>query len=706
MLFESRSIGSMIMMFVFAVFLVFFLYFLAVYAQREKGVSNSVYDHRTMLELFLLNEEDIKYAVESGCKKADTLLVFLLDISKEDRTYENTILLFDRITQLSDLALLGHVLEAFILLHPDPNIRKTALEQKTIIVKYFTDNILQNTLLYNVLKESREEIEKIYGLSDEKKYCIQQILTEFERTGVHLPPEKKQQFSLLTERIELTGSTYTQNISSDNIPVVVPLEALKGLPDYFIKNLKKTDDDRYLLTTDYPTYFTIMEECLIEETRKKLYIAFQNRGYPKNQEELEILINTRNKLAHLLNFPSFASYDIANQMIKTTKNVRSFLYELATLVEEKVEKEVTTLKEEAKIYHLLKENNKIDPWNTRFLVKRYQKRFFGLDETEISHYFPLGNTLKQLYSLYEDFFNILLVPLESEIPLYHPDVSLLAVKNRENDQIIGYFLLDLFPRPHKYSHAAHLTVVPAVSLLNNLSTVPLSIIIANFAQEQSDSPALLKFDEVKTFFHEFGHALHALFGKTQLASVSGTSVKTDFVEMPSQMLEEWLYEPEVLERISRHYKTAKPLPNGLIDRIIKNKNLFAGTALKRQLFFAFLALEYYDRKPPLNLFEIMKELHETLRPEIEFYEQDHVYANFSHLVGYGAKYYGYLYSKVFALDLFDGIKYALFDSSIGKKYKEIVLQKGGSQDPEKILELFLERKPSMQAFINDLLKDH
>ena len=447
-----------------------------------------------------------------------------------------------------------------------------------------------------------------------------------------------------------------------------------------------------------------MEECRIESTRKKFYIAFQNRGYPKNQQELETLIEARYDIAKLLNFSSFAAYDIASQMAENTKVVRSFLQELSNLVKEKVKQEMKVLREEAQLHNLVKENNKIDPWNTRFLVKKYEKRLFNLDEVEISHYFPLKNTLSKLFSLYEDFFDIVLAPVESEVPLYHSDLQLIEVKNKTHDAIIGYLLLDLYPRPHKYSHAAHLTIVPAVSLCNNLSTVPLSIIIANLPREKAGMPALLKFDDVKTFFHEFGHALHALFGKTELATFAGTNTKTDFVEMPSQMLEEWLYEPTVLERISRHYKTEKPLPNDLIDRIIKNKNLFAGIALSRQLFFAFLALEYYDQKPPIDLFAIMKKLHEEFRSEIEFCENDHTYANFGHLVGYGAKYYGYSYSKVFALDLFTEIKYATFDPEIGKKYKEMILQKGGADRPEKMLEQFLGRKPSMQPFIDDLLR--
>ena len=240
MFLESRSFGSTVMMFLLALFLLFFLYFLAVYAQREKGVSHAVYDYRTILELFLLDEEQIASSVAKGCETIDSLLASLLDISKEDRTYENTILLFDRMTQLSDLVLLLHILEAFTLLHPNESIRKTAIESKAVIVKYFAEKFANNTLLYNALKECRDEIEKIHGLNDQRNYCIDQILIEFERAGVHLSDEKKEQFSKLTEKIELTGSLFTQNITTDNEQVLVSLENLEGVPDYIIQSLQRT----------------------------------------------------------------------------------------------------------------------------------------------------------------------------------------------------------------------------------------------------------------------------------------------------------------------------------------------------------------------------------------------------------------------------------------------------------------------------------
>ena len=229
-------------------------------------------------------------------------------------------------------------------------------------------------------------------------------------------------------------------------------------------------------------------------------------------------------------------------------------------------------------------------------------------------------------------------------------------------------------------------------------------VIANFPKATSTKPALFKRADVRTFFHELGHALHGMLGRTTIASYAGPRVKSDFVEMPSQMLEEWLWEKEVLQQVSCHYETGASLPDALIEKIIASKNFDAGYVMQRQAFLATVSLEYFKAGADKDLDALMQTIFERTRPQFAYDSQTHRYASFAHLAAslYGSKYYSYLWSKVFALDLFSVIKAHHFSREIGKKYVADVLSKGGSKDPKELLVAFLGREPQQDAFFKDM----
>jgi thimet oligopeptidase len=227
----------------------------------------------------------------------------------------------------------------------------------------------------------------------------------------------------------------------------------------------------------------------------------------------------------------------------------------------------------------------------------------------------------------------------------------------------------------------------------------LAVVLANFPAPSPDKPALLKLGDVRTFFHEFGHALHALLGATSIVSLSGTNTKTDFVELPSQLLEEWLWDHKILKRISCHYKNGSALSDDLIDRIVQLKHFSTGYFVQRQAYLACVALSYYNSTTKTDLHNLMQELYHTIITHVTYPEETHFYASFGHLYGYGAKYYGYLWSNVFAQDLFAVIKKeGLTNQTVGKKYVTSILKPGGTQDPTDMLISFLGRKPTSDAF--------
>ena len=360
----------------------------------------------------------------------------------------------------------------------------------------------------------------------------------------------------------------------------------------------------------------------------------------------------------------------------------------------------------------LTQDGKMKTWDYRYITNSYKKKNFNLDENVIAQYFPADNTIEQLLKIYEVFMDLTFKPVDIH-GLWSDQVKSIAVYSKENDQLLGYLLLDLYPRPNKFSHACQSTIIPAIR--NNGPS--LSVVVANFpppfvlsspaksktktgvSKDISDKPALLKLNDVETFFHELGHALHAILGATHIASFSGTNVKTDFVEMPSQMLEEWVSDKEILKRISQHYQTGQPMPDELIDKILALKHFATGAFLQRQCYLSLLDLEYFKEGKDKNPKKIYNQLADKLRKNTYYDPDDNMFASFGHLCGYGAKYYSYMWAKVFAIDMFSEIKkHGLLNPKIGKKYIETVIGKGGSKDPKELLRKFLGREPSHQAF--------
>jgi len=700
----STFISISLFLIIFIIILLSILYTKTVAQQPQRIISPAAMDYKQILILFSTKPGEIDTLATNALKKIENAIILMHE--NKNKTFENTILFFDYLDGLSDAGILANVFEVMALLHPDQKTREAALGAKLKIAGYSIEHITNNPVLYNAIVDCYQTI-KTTEITETRKYCIEKIIENFERSGIQLPEERRRKLNVLFQDSQKYQAELDQNISTMVTTVEVTKEALDGLSEDFVASLSKSPSDLYILTLDYPVYFTVMENCTNQETRKRMYRAFNNRGYPENDTILSELITTRTEIAQALGYKTYADYNIANQMAKSYTTVVHFLNDLLARLETKLTKEYEILEKEASELGIsLSPDNKFYPWDIAFISNSYKKRNFNLDEVKIAEYFPLQHTVPALLELYESFFDITFEKITPEIPLYDQDVMLFRVREKNGNKALGHIILDLHPRPNKYSHAAHASLVPNVSFDDATSTDYISVVIANFPKETKTQPSLLKRDDVNTFFHELGHALHSLFGKTEISTFSGTHTKQDFVEMPSQMLEEWLYDKTVLKKISRHYKTGESLPNTTIEQILRSKNIFSAFSTCRQILLAFLSLTYYNTKEKVQLFETFKNLQATLMPRIWFDSENHSYASFGHLGEYGARYYGYLYSKVFALDIFSVIKsHGLSNPAIGKKYCKTILAKGGSEDPEVMLIKFLGRKPSIQAFIDDLLAD-
>ena len=487
------------------------------------------------------------------------------------------------------------------------------------------------------------------------------------------------------------------NIAADQSHLEVSKEELTGLNQAFIDSLKKSESGNYILGTDMPTYNKIFEQCTNRTTREKYYKMYVQKVAP-NEQELVTIIELRNQLAHALGYESFAQLDIENQMAKTPETVIKFLDEVAQRARVKCAQEIELLKENLPQGVSLTKDGKFYSWDLTFTREQLKKRI-AISEEELSKYFPAEHTLPALLDIYEKFFSINFkkIPVED---FWDKDLTMLAVYR--NGTYIGCVILDLYPRPFKYTHAAASVIMPSVRTQGQWYPA-LIVVMANFSPAVAGQPQLLQRRNVITFFHEFGHAIHALLGATDLYSTAGTSVKTDFVEMPSQMLEEWLWDPTILKKISLNYETKQPLSDEAIKKLQMLKHFDSGTVVMRQLSLASAGLDFSMPDAQKHIHEIWQKNQIKYRSYLLYESYNKSYLSFGHLADYADRYYAYLWSSVYAYDLFSYIKaHGLLNSAVGEKYIREVIGKGGSEDPMELITHFLGRKPNSDAFFKDL----
>ncbi len=669
------------------------------YVSRSSSTEQPLYSRIISLDVLSTvmpqSVEQLKAQHGKAVHQAQAAIAQITRIEDDKRTYANTMAALDRLCATSDLALFGNIVGILENLSPHDELREAARATALEISNFFVEQVMHNEALFTACKAYAENNGTRENLTDAQRYFVTEIMREFERAGLLLPADKRAELLKLDKELTQLCSDFEKNIASENRTITVSRDELGGLDEQFITGLKKTEADEYILGTDYPTYTTVMQQCAVEDTRMRLYKLFQNRAYPANKSVLEAILAKRHERAQLVGFPSYAAYDIADQMAQKPETVEQFLRNLLMRALEKEEQELIRIVGDAVLQEPVK------PWNLGYLKEQYKKEHYALDENKLREYFPMEKTIQGLIHIYEQFFGLRFVKVPA-LRLWHDELYALEVYDAKTNTLLGIFILDLYPRANKFTHAAHSTLVPAVQAHNGHLIPEISVVMANFPHSTADAPALLKRQDVTTFFHEFGHAIHALLGRTTVASYAGTSVKRDFVEMPSQMLEEWLWNAEILKMVSSHYQTGESLPDETIQQILKLKQFDAALQMRTQGRYALFSLYLHQQKNP-DLDGLLSSLNSTYAPHIWFDPESHFYASFGHLAGYNAKYYGYLWSKVFALDLFGEIqKTGLLDTATGRRYAEAVLAPGGSKPPHLLLQQFLGREPRIDAFIKDL----
>jgi len=650
-----------------------------------------------VISLFPTSVETIQKQKDKIFESSKKEIEKIIALENNKRNFDNTVVAVDKV--LNDFSTLQGILYTISSIHPDKKMRDTALNIVVEIGKLTLDVVMGNKELYKAFEyyvDNKADNEK---LDKGQKYFLKEMMDRFERVGFGLSEKNYEKVQDLHKEILSLNAKFQKNINSDNRSILVTDSQLEGLPKDFIEDLKKNKDGLRVVGIDYPTYFKVMKNCSNSEIRKKLYEQFLNRGYPKNAVLLKKIIKKRDQLAKLLDYDSYANFDCSDQMICTAENAEKFVWDLFQTADKKAKKEFNTFISSLDDEIQMKKDKKLYPWDIFYIKESYRKKNYDLDETKISEYLPLNKTLEVLEKICERLFNISLQEVSNK-GLWHQDVKVLKVVRLSDNFILGYMIMDLHPRKDKFPHACAIPVFAGlIDGHGNRSSAVVSI-VANFPKPTDKKPSLLTTENIRTFFHEVGHGLHGIFGATKFATFAGTNTKTDFVELPSQLMEIFVWEPEILKQLSCHYKTGDPLPKELIEKMIALKNFDYGSQVQAQLYYAMVSIGMFKEGQDKDPKKVVKDLHKKMLKNIAYADFTNMYSAFMHLTDYGAKYYGYMFSRVLALDVYDVIKkHGLLNPKIGQKYIDTILSRGGSLDPNILIKDFLGRDPNNKAYI-------
>lgn len=603
----------------------------------------------------------------------------------------------------------------------DKNVRDASTEAEQLMDE---NSIEQNSRVevFNVYNKLWEKIKDSNETDPETLKFLEKTVKFYKRNGLGLPKEKREEVKKLKIELSNLSTTFSKNLNEENDFLPFTADELEGVPESVMEQFEKTEEDgveKFKVTFKYPDILPVLKYAKNQETRKSALIANLNK-VPQNAEILDKIIRIRYKIAKLLGYPTYSEFVLEERMAKNQKNVLQFLEDLKTKLQPLGKEELARLlkfKNEDLKARGLPEQDTYYAWDASFYDNLLLEKEYQVDHQKISEYFPLDLTIEKMFGFYETLFDVKFVKVENPDPetVWHEDVRKFAVfqnikYGEPKLEFKGWILFDLHPREGKYTHAAHFGLRPGFERADGTRSPTYSSLVCNFTKPSKSKPSLLKHNEVTTFFHELGHGVHSLLSKTKHARFHGTSVPRDFVECPSQMLEFWTWSKNELKQLSSHYETGEPIPDDLIDQLIKSKHVNTGLFNLRQMHFALFDMHLHtiDNEADIDALDLTKVWNE-LREEIALISNGGVsnkgYATFGHIAGgYESGYYGYLYSQVFATDIY----YTHFKSDpmnveSGLRYRDVILKNGGSKEVLDILEELLGRQPNSNAFLEEIL---
>ncbi|MDN3606794.1 M3 family metallopeptidase [Kaistella yonginensis] len=581
-------------------------------------------------------------------------------------------------------------------------IQKIAQEVSPLLTE-FSAKISQNLPLFERIKKVFDEAEK-YDLNEEQQMLLKETYKGFVRSGALLNDAEKEKFKNISIELSKKSLQFGQNVLAETnnyFKHITNEKELAGIPEAILQQYREEAKERnldgFVITLQYPSFLPLMTYAENRELRKELALAngkksFQNNEFD-NQHLIKDIIALKQEKAKLLGYENYAEYVLEERMAKSPAKVQSFLNELLEKAKPFAEKEIEELKKLAKADGI----EEMESYDHTFYAEKLRKQKFDIDDQELKPYFQLEKVQEAVFGLAKTLFGLEFKET-TEIQKYHDEVKTYEIF--EDGKFKALLYADYFPRKGKRA-GAWMTSFKSQSIKNAQNNRPHISVVCNFSKPTSNTPSLLTFQEVTTLFHEFGHALHGVLANTTYPNLSGTSVKWDFVELPSQFLENYCYEPDFLKTFAKHYQTGEVLPNEKIDKISDSKNFMEGYQTLRQIGFGILDMGYHtqpEKVGDIKTFEVAETQATNLYPSNP---ETVMSTSFSHIFqgGYSAGYYSYKWAEVLDADAFQYFKEnGIFNPEIAAKYK-ILLSAGGTKDPMELYKNFRGSEPKVESLL-------
>ncbi|MBI4509239.1 MAG: Zn-dependent oligopeptidase [Deltaproteobacteria bacterium] len=629
-------------------------------------------------------EDEFQAECRQNVAAAKELLGRILTPS-ETRALENTLVPYNHLLVHVQNAMAKSGLYANV--HPDEAMR-TAAETCEREVSAFVTDLKMNRPLYEALASL-----DLSKLDADARRFVERTLRDFRRAGVDKDEATRQRLKEIEDKLVEVGQAFDKNIRNDVRSVKLDPADLEGLPEDYKKAHPPGPDGKVTVNTDYPDYIPFRTYSKSAQARLATFKAFTTRGYPANAEVLKQIFALRKEKAKLLGYATYADYATEDKMVKSAKNVLDFIDKISKAADPRAKKDAALLLARKK--KEIPGARTIDQSESYYYEELVRREKFKFDSQEVRPYFEFAQVRDGLLTITSKLFGVEYKAVEDE-GAWHPDVYVYEVF--QDNQKLGRIYLDMHPRDGKYKHAAQFTLVDGVEGLQ----LPEGVLVCNFPNpKKTDGPALMEHHDVVTMFHEFGHLMHhVLAGRQKWIYFSGVATEWDFVEAPSQMLEEWAWDTSTLQLFAKHYETKQPIPAELVKRMRTASEFGKGTQARHQMFYASMSVQYHLAAHPekIDLQTLMTELQTKYSP-YQYVPETHMYSSFGHLNGYASNYYTYMWSLVIAKDLFSAFeKSGLLDEATARKYRDKVLAPGGSQDAADLVKSFLGREYSFDSF--------
>lgn len=668
--------------------------------------------HET-IPFHLIKIEHFEPAILEGMQAEDNEIAAIV-ANSETPTFNNTILALEHSGKLLERTLTIF----FNLMSAETNDAMDALAEKMMpLISEHENNIRLNAELFQRIKavyNNRLE----FGLSDEESVLLDKVYDGFIRNGADLSEEKKNEFRKLSNDLSMLTLRFSQNNLKETNKFELYLEdegQLEGLPESAVEAAvcaarEKGKDHGWLFTLHAPSYVPFMKYCKCRELRKRMYMAYNTQCTHEDElnnfEIVKQLVNTRMELAHLLGYSNYAEYVLKKRMAENSSKVYTLLEELIAAYKPVAIEEVEEIKQLAQ--KMEGADFELMPWDFSYYSEKLKNEKYQFDEEELRPYFELNAVIDGVFGLATRLYGLTFHE-NTEIPVYHPDVKAYEVFD-EDGSFLAVLYADFHPRAGKRSGAWMTSYKEQWIDSDGMNSRPHVAVVMNFTKPTADKPALLTFSEVNTFLHEFGHALHGMLANSRFASLSGTNVYWDFVELPSQIMENFAIEGDFLNTFAKHYKTGEPIPESFIQRLVQASNFNVAYACMRQVSFGLLDMAWYTRtesfEGDVSQYERNAWKEALILPQVD---ETCMSVQFSHIMsgGYSAGYYSYKWAEVLDADAFSVFKkHGIFNKEVASSFRNNILSRGGTEHPMVLYKRFRGQEPTIDALLkrNGIIK--